>query len=555
MNRIVKIPANEGGIFTANNNRVSFNIPDDKYYDLSKSYIQLMASAEPEAGKGIVCSRMMYNFDDGAPHNAYHRNSVLIKNINFSNMAGTVENIQRSDILSSAMANYQEDDDAVISHEYQDLFKVQPTSQSVNSLFADLNREGDVTSRNVRSQPVRIRCSEVMNFWKTKQYNGMKYGKGRLEMELNIDKVKPVQLLGARGLDGNADPAGAAFDAGSLIPWENGTQKLNNFINLTATIGSDGTKIQIGEGAVPHVFNRLEDQALFWVGQQITIKAVIGAANGKEVTNLDTGVVRTISAIEYNRGELATSNPQVGMNGAYNNNGSVTLLLDSAILTAALSAAETLTGIQCVGVDAVISPFQVDFAELVLEEVAMPDTSAGADAPIAYTSYSTEEFDTALTQNFQRVFTCEPEAKTLYITAPYYNFGNADKIATHSYQADIESYRIRIDNKDTSNRNIELRGTGRTNDPLHIQKQLTALNNSGKRLRNLLENTQRTGYVAGGQNYQGNIISMDDTNSRLLIGQVLPVTDRQKNVQVNINCQATKGVKRLVLFKEVNKVI
>ncbi len=72
-------------------------------------------------------------------------------------MAGTVENIQRSDILSAAMSNYQEDDDAVISHEYQDLFKVQPTSQSVNSLFADLNREGSATSLNVRAQPVRIR--------------------------------------------------------------------------------------------------------------------------------------------------------------------------------------------------------------------------------------------------------------------------------------------------------------------------------------------------------------------------------------------------------------
>jgi len=208
-----------------------------------------------------------------------------------------------------------------------------------------------------------------------------------------------------------------------------------------------------------------------------------------------------------------------------------------------------------VGVDATLGAFQVDYAELVLEEVSMPDTSAGADAPIAYTSYSTEEFDTAVTQNLQRVFTCEPEAKTLYITVPYYNFGNSDKIATHSYQADIESYRLRIDNKDTTSRNIELRGTGRTNDPLHIQKQLTALNNSGKRLRNALENTQRTGYVTGGQNYQGTIITMNDVNARLLIGQVLPVTDKQKQVQVNINCPTGKGVKRLVLFKEVNKVI
>ena len=56
MNKIVKISSNEGGILTANNNRVSFNIPDDKYYDLSKSYIQLISSVTPQAGKGVVCA-------------------------------------------------------------------------------------------------------------------------------------------------------------------------------------------------------------------------------------------------------------------------------------------------------------------------------------------------------------------------------------------------------------------------------------------------------------------------------------------------------------------
>ena len=554
MNKIVKISSNEGGVLTANNNRVSFNIPDDKYYDLSKAYIQLISSVTPQAGKGVVCAGINYDFDDGTRHIAYHRNSVLVKNINFSNMAGNVENIQRSDILSAAMANYEEDDDAVVSHEFQDLFKVQPTSQSVDGMFVDLNREGVVNSRNVREQPVRIRCSELMNFWKTKQYNAMKYGKGRLEMELNIGKITPIQLLGATGINTAGAHTGVAFDGPSLEPWEQGTQKLNNFINLSETIGSDGLSLQIGATTVPHVFNRLEDCGLFWVGQQITVK---GTATGTDrgVAGLDAGVVRTITGISYNRGEPNTSNPPVGMEGAYENVGSITLSLDSSILTQALGAGEGMTLLQCVGVDATFDNFQVDYAELVLEEVANPDTSAGADQPIAYTSYRTEEFDTAVTQNFQRVFTCEPEAKTLYITSPYYDFANADKISTHSYQSNFDNYRIRIDNKDTTSRNIALRATGRTNDPLHIQKQLTALNNSGKRLRNLLENTMRTGYVVDGQDYRENVGVMDVTQSRLLIAQVLPVTQQEKQVQVIINCPQGKGVKRLVLFKEVNRVI
>ena len=546
MNKIVKIASNEGGVFTANNNRVSFNIPDDKYYDLSKSYIQLVSSVPVEAGKGVVITQAKYDFDDGTAHEAQHRNSVLVKNINFSNMMGSVENIQRSDILSAAMAGYSEDDDANQSHEWQDLFKVQPTSQAVDSIFNDLNREGSVTSLNLSRQPVRIKCSDLMNFWKSKQYNSGKYGKGRLEMELNIDKVSPVQLLG-----------GDFTNATAVAEWENGNQKLNNFIDLDGAaagpVGADGLKVQIGATTIPHVFNRLEDQGVFCVGQQITIKATETGGGGKGVANLGTGVVRTITAIEYNRGEPAGS--QVGMQGAYVNNGSITLTLDSSLVTGDLTDGQKLTVIQAVGVAATISPFQVDYAELILEEVANPDTSPEADAPMAYTSYTTEEFDCAETQNFQRVFTCEPEAKTLYITSPYYDFAAVDKNATHSYQSNIDNYRIRIDNKDTSGRAIALRNASRTNDPLHIQKQITALNNSGKRLRSLLEDTLRTGYIAGGQNYNGRVVDIDASQAKLLIGQVLPVTQREKQVQLIINCTAGEGIKRLVLFKEVNRVI
>lgn len=559
MNKIVKISSNEGGVFTATNNRVSFTIPDNKYYDLSKSYIQLMSSVPVvTANVGIVCIDTRLNFDSGLSHTAYHRNNVLVKNINFSNMMGTVENIQRSDILSAAMDSYTEDVDGTVSHEYQDLFKVNPTSRSADSLFVDTNREGTILSRQLREQPVRIKCADLMNFWKTKQYNSTKYGKGRLEMELNIGKLTPVQALGARPIGADGARSGQPFDAASLAPWAQGTKVLNTFINLiggAAAIGPAGTAIQIGAGTVPHVFNRLEDVAAFWVGQKITVKAV-SAGGAQLATGVANGTAtRTITGIVYNRGEDNNSIPTVGISGANVNPGSVSLTLDSSILGTALTNGQSVTTITCVGVDAALGAFQVDYAELILEEVAAPDTSPGADAPIAYTSYTTEEFDTSVTQNFQRVFTCEPEAKTLYITSPYYDFGDQDVISTHSYQAHFNNYRLRIDNKDTTSRNIELRTGGRTNDPLHIQKQLTALNNSGKRLRNLLENTRKIGDVANGQDYQNRIIDMVDTQARLLIAQVLPVTQISKQVQVIINCTAGKGVKRLVLFKEVNRVI
>tara|TARA_R110001592_G_scaffold19427_4_gene79718 strand:- start:1857 stop:3548 length:1692 start_codon:yes stop_codon:yes gene_type:complete len=563
MNKIIKIPSNEGGIFTATNNRVSFNIPDGRYYDLSKSYIQLMATASvvaADVSKGVVIPEIQYEFDAGTTQGSYHKNSVLIKNINFSNQVGTVENIQRSDILSAAFAPYVEDDDAVSSHGYQDLFQVYETSNSVNTLFADLNREGSVASRQLQQQPVRIRCSDIMNFWKNKQYNSNKYGVGRLEMELNIDKINVGQALPGN----NANP----FGANTVQQWKQGNQNLNQFINLVGAAdatarGRDLTKLQVGVGAVPHCFNRLEDNSIYFVGQQLFIKA--GSANGGTVGQLENpGVTRTIIAIDYNRGETALTEAAggKGMEGAFTNTGSLTLTLDQPLFNngaaGTLGNGISVTGLKCVGVEVAFNPFQIDFAELILEEVANPDTSAAANAPISYTSYSTEEFDTVLTKNFQRTFTVEPEAKTLYITSPFYNQGNAGLDSTISFQSDISNYRMRIDNKDTSGRFIGLRnGTTATNDPLHIQKQVTAFINSGKRIKNLLELNRIVGYQANdiGHNFAGNPSANTTANSRLLIGQVLPVTQQSKQIQLIINCPTGKGVKRLVLFKEVNKVI
>ena len=46
MNSIVKINSNEGGVFNASNNRVSFDIPEGRYYDLSKAYLNIVMSCD-----------------------------------------------------------------------------------------------------------------------------------------------------------------------------------------------------------------------------------------------------------------------------------------------------------------------------------------------------------------------------------------------------------------------------------------------------------------------------------------------------------------------------
>jgi len=548
MNKIIKISSNEGGVFTGTNNRVSFNIPEGAVYDLSKSYINLVSSIPITSNTGVVCPIVKLGDDLGASRDNYFRNSALVKNVRFSSQLGSIENIQRSDILSHNMADYTEDSEAYKSHKYQDL--CQPVGESLgrSSIFNELHKEGTTVSKNLLRQPVRVKCSDIMNFWKTTQYNTSRYGMSRLDLELNIDKIKVTQWLA-----GKFEGAGANFDANSLKPWEQGTAKLNNFINMTATVNPVGDKLQIGLAAAPHPFNRLEDQCLYWVGQQITVKGVVGAANGKGVANLATGVVRTITAINYNRGQNTVD---VGMTGATNQN-MITLTLDSKLTTADLAAAETITGLQCVGVDATFGDFQVDYAELVLEQLANPDSSQ-SNQPISYTSYSTEEFDCPSTQNFQRTFSAEAEAITLYIMSPYAQTGSAGMI--NSNQNDFVQYRLRVDGKDTSGRLIQLKSGGQNkyNDPLHIQKQVSALANSGKKLKNLLEVNYSLSVDADiNPSDIVRLISNGDAdeNSKFMIGQVLPRTNQEKQIQVNIDCESGKGVERLILFKEVQKML
>jgi len=560
MNRIVKIQSNEGGTFTSNNNRVSFDMPDGKFYDLSKSYINLIMSVPVEAGKGVVQPLIGMALDSGAPDDRdhWHPNSALVRHVKFSNEAGLVENIQRCDILSTNLKSYEMDDDGVQGGMYQNLFQVADPSGSIGGIFSEQHKEGSVVSRQLDRQPVKVKCSDLMNFWKNKQYNANKYGRSRLEIEMNLQRLIPAQALGATKQGGG----GAAFDADSVKQWQDGTKKNNQFRDLTATFGPDHhtvKKIQISaDGSTSNVFNRLEDQNKFWVGQQIFIKGTVANA-APAVADLATGVVRTIVAIEYDRGDgvgMKDVDPTVPVP-----KNSVTLTLDTGLVTAALTGTMAITGLQCVGVDATIGEPIVDYAELVLEEIAKPDMD-GASAPVSYTTFSTEEFDTPMTKNFHRMFYAEPEAITLYITSPSSGAAGDDG-SIISLQKNFNNYRLRIDNKDTSSRNIELRvgdGTAgastRTNDSLHLHKQMTALANSGKRSRNLLEKVLTTGGDPSKVGvYNGSGVPVSQSASVFLIGQVLPRTQREKQVQVVINSPTSSGVQRLVLFKELERVI
>ena len=128
--------------------------------------------------------------------------------------------------------------------------------------------------------------------------------------------------------------------------------------------------------------------------------------------------------------------------------------------------------------------------------------------------------------------------------------GNAGSGSLTSTQGTIDDYRIRVDNKDTSDRPIGLRSTNGRNispDQLHFQKLAIALQNSNLPVKNLTERGLDIDEVAA---WNVNCRNVD----KLLIAQVLPLTNSPKHIQLNINSSAN-GPQRLVLFKEVVKSI
>lgn len=573
MDTQVKISSNEGGVFTAQNNRVSFSIPaTGQHYDLSDAYVNLVCTVPIEAeeersatnaganpfntgvgtitytspstanGQGVYGIQCRMNDDGGTPRAFDFENAVLVKHIDMkcSNF-GNIEHCKRNDIYSASVNAYSKNMGDQASSSYQNLFKVTQISNSFDSLFTDINKEGTVSSRNLQRQAVRIPLKDMLNFANVKQYDSGKFGRTDISMELNIDKVNAGQVMGQNQ---NLTLALGNDDQGV----DRGNQNLFQCINLTATIGADLKSLQLGTTQTQfRAVQRLEDQP-FHVGQKLNIAATYtqggGAArNGDTNTLLAT---RQIVEIRYNRGET-----NVGIGGALNNTNSVSLILNAPIQgDGDLSGGETYTNVRVRGAVCTLGDFQVDFAELVVKQLN-PANVVADDAPIVYKSYDTEEFTTSAVNNFQRIFECPPNCHNLFIAS------NATGGVTGlvSRLGELDNYRLRVDNEDVSDRPIVLRDTAAQNtnaatqDPLHLQKLIVAFKNSDKSLKNLQERyrdaTDRSAFFRN--KYQ--------TDS-LLIGQVLPITQNPKQVQVEINTNAGRaGLTSLVLFKETMKQI
>lgn len=604
MNTQVKISSNEGGVFTSTNNRVTFTIPGNTgHYDLSEGYINLMCSvpiaseeelvsnpdgatsaafpfnpADAEVvrntananGPGVYCPSPRYGTDSNAADPNYYPNSVLVKHVSMrSQTRGAIEHIKRNDILTGNLSQYSRGKDMDLSQDYNSLFRSTGGDCTEGSVFTDINKDGTILSRNLQRQPVMIPLTDMLNFCNVKQYNTSAYGDTKLQLELDLSRINMGQVMGQ---DKNLNLANGVDGFGA----DQGDQNLFQMTSLSATNGASMTELVVGynqDGASNPVdstgyrpFNRLEDVP-FYVGQKLNVAGIFTAIggnasrDGKVKTGKCIVVTRRIVEIKYNRGELAAS--AVGQAGdKIAAVGSVTLVLNRPIIDNVdaagafvdLNGVETLKNIIVRGAVCNFNtePLQVDFAELVVTQLSPQNVQPDDGKPIQYTTFETEEFTQPQTTSLNRMFECPPNCNNLFIFNSGRGVGDAVGQVI-SQQQRFTNYRLRVDNEDTSDREIFLKSSDAGDDlssfpdPLHVQKQIVSLRNSRRPVKNLGDRRALADYT-------GAYFAPKYPTDTLMIGQVLPLTPNPKQVQVNIS-SAVADIGRLTLFKEVVKSV
>ncbi len=528
MNKLVKISSNEGGQFTASNNLVSFSFSDG-VYDLSKSYVELMtritgtgADGASNGGNGvyipnidILCDDLTTDEDNILP------NVALVRNMSMSCAnKGMISDIRRVDVLRSNLHQYEKNTNEQRSEQYLNLTSAYGQNRLKGSPWREIVKEGENMSKNL-SFPVRIPLSDLCNFGKVQAYDATKYGNTKLNLELDIEKVRLSQFMG-NGDAGNQWTKGDGKNA-FIAP-------RNNVTAVTVGLPDQTTPTSIRTDVIYYNFDKMQNlqDSPFYVGQKLRFTSTGSVGGLADITNL----VRMVTKIEFNRNALTA--PVGGVDNSHR----LTITLSSA-LTTALTDGQGMGALTCDGDSVVFDAFKIDSADLVLEKLGNPpDTSES----IAYSEYSTEEHNANGSKNFQRLFQLEPECFNVYIMRNCGSASLADSAIGRksSLVYDVTDYRMRVDNRDLTNRKIKVR------DALSLDRLNMTLGNTDTKLHNLNE---RYRDAEGNNDEEIQEHYQEATKSILVMANPLYQTDREKLLQVNIN-SATASLNQMCVFKE-----
>jgi hypothetical protein len=474
MDQIIKLQSNQSGPFSNTKNLIDFTIPEGGVYSLKDSYINLSMNVVSADTSGNPSIYNAFPYLDGLTGSLpVLPNACLVKNAHLASAKkGQLESIRRVDVLRGALDQYEKDDYQKKDRSYYSLNSAVRSDNMNLSPFRELHGEGTSISKDV-SHEVKIKLESLYNIGMMEAFSTEEdvLGQCDIHLECNFDKV-----LG-----------GFSLGATDAIWTTEGPMD-----SITSTVANQ----PINQLITTKTYNDIKEHP-FWVGQKLTVSSVNNGAAAVVADHIITG-------ISYNEG-----------------NYKMYITFDSTISTL-VTVGHILSAITVLGKDPATPVVTIESAELVLSM-----TPQGTEAPkeFSYTTWSTEEDSGVGRQKFIKQYQIEPEAINMLIAFPL-------PIVS---QYDYTDYRIRVDNKEQTNRAVKSR------HPILYDRINRFFLNRGKDVKCLLESVR-----------DWNDFDYTDGLVNNAILETLPVTDNQKLVNVEIN---GAGLGDLIIFKEITREV
>ena len=167
LNNIVKISSNQGGVIHASNPLIDFTIPAGQVYDLSKSYINLNCTIDDNNSDGTVyMPQVQFLQADGTTEaDESLTNIAIVRNTNMSCRVGRIANVRRVNTLRQTLNEYTMTTSQKLSSDYQGLVSSWDDHQQINSIFREVNRQGNVNfiKQNSRYSGTIISTNEFLS--------------------------------------------------------------------------------------------------------------------------------------------------------------------------------------------------------------------------------------------------------------------------------------------------------------------------------------------------------------------------------------------------------
>jgi len=481
MDSIIRINSEAGNHdFSGNKNLVDFTLPANSgVYNLKDTYVALTLFNDPKntqavgttggalGTEGVFSPFMNYSepvdrIGGGASGFIVPPTSaVLVKNAQMVCQKGQVEAIRRVDCLRANEYLYVRDEQALQCNPNALLttHEASSTNCEVPQPYVEMvsltSKTNPVRSRHV-SHEVRIPLSEIFNIGKEEQWDtsSESYGSTKIHLEMRLNNLSAGVCVPDTGTKKFRDVASEEL----LGQCETNTNASGNTVNAFSLMLKN-KYTTISPSASP-----------FWTGKKVKI-----------VDNEGAAVVAIIKSIYVYDGKTGIDTYTLGQGIAVAGNaGKIIVELDGYYRAIANGAAST---------NVIIQPYQTSDATTIaeatlqkLELVAKKSMVGGAPKMIQYGKFEMEEDSFPVVTNavFNRYYMVPPMCDSVlvlladnqtYCTTEYNGAANSA----------IDRYRVTIDNKEISDRDIQMKSQ------IHYDNAIKVMNNLGHDIENLHE--------------------------------------------------------------------